>query len=222
MFLLFAFVEMVCREDIAVKLGMVGLYIFFVKRNYKLGVITGVIGAVWFGVFYFGRPLLVDYFNPVDPAVLADITRPSHWAHLEGGRLILERPLFFLDEYFLTGLNAKYVFWLLAPVAFLSLASPSTLAIAAPILLINMTSGWLPTHTIEYQYTATITPVVFVSAIYGLENIRKYLMKKDFSAEALQKFSIASIILVVLFAFGTSVAKSNLHKLSQWQITPRH
>ena len=222
LFFLFAFLALLCREDIAVTLGMVGLYIFFIRKNRALGVTTAVVGALWFGTFYFLRPLLVDYFNAVDPAILADITRPSHWAHMDGGWLVVKRPLFFLDEYFLTGLNAKYIFWLLVPVAFLAFASPFTLAIATPILLINMTSAWLPTHLIEFQYTATITPVVFVAAIYGLENVREFLKKREMPRSVVRNTVLIYVVAVGLFSLGASLAKSNLRKLPEWQVEPRH
>lgn len=219
LFFLFALLALLCREDIAVTLGMVGAYMVLVKKQTRSGIVIGVIGVVWFGTIYFIRPLLVTAFDAVDPEVLAGITRTDHWAHLQGGRLLLERPLYFLDEYFLTGLNAKYLFWLLAPVAFLSLFSPLTLSIAGPILLINMTSRWLPTHLIEYQYTATITPVVFVSAIYGLENLLAYMRKNERPVQSIQRLALFAVL---LFAAGTSFAKSNLRKLPGWQIGPRH
>jgi predicted alpha/beta hydrolase family esterase len=161
--------------DVAVVMTMLGLYIAVFRRNPKLGLALAGLSVFWFGMFYFGRLWAIDLFN-LQYLLEAgeDSARTSHWAYLQGGKLILERPLYFLDEHLITGLNLRYLFWLLFPLAFLSLASPWTLAIASPILLINMTSDWLPTHLIEYQYTATITPFVFIAAILGLVNLVKF------------------------------------------------
>jgi uncharacterized membrane protein len=175
-FLFFAFWALLCREDVAIVLGMTGIYVTFIKKNFKLGILLMAWGALWFGTYYWGRPWMINNFEVAEISALANtMTGPSHWAYLKGGKLILENPVYFLDEHFLTKLNAEYLIWLFAPVAFLCLASPWFLAIAAPILLINMSSDWYPAHVIEYPYTATLTPIIFVAAIYGLDNLlRKF------------------------------------------------
>lgn len=221
-FLFFAFLAILCREDVAIVWGMTGIYIAVIRKNIKLGMFLAVSGALWFGMFYFGRSWVINHFDLGLSELTRTITRPSHWAYLKGGKLILEDPLYFLDEHFLTKLNAKYLIWLFAPLAFLSLASPSSLAIASPILLINLASDWYPAHLIEYPYTATVTPIVFVSAIYGLNNLMRKYQERGLEEVKLLRLRSIIMVAVLLCSIGVCMAKSNISKLGEWKRTVHH
>lgn len=67
-----------------------------------------------------------------------------------------------------------YLRRLFAPVGYLSLFSPLYLLFAIPDLLINMLSNNDQLHQIYYQYTAAITPFIFITAILGLQVIKKF------------------------------------------------
>ena len=56
------------------------------------------------------------------------------------------------------------------------LASP-LMIFAAPDLLINLLSKNSNLHQIYYQYSATITPFIFISAIFAIKNIKKWFPK---------------------------------------------
>ncbi|KPJ55458.1 MAG: hypothetical protein AMS16_04295 [Planctomycetes bacterium DG_58] len=66
---------------------------------------------------------------------------------------------------------------LLLPVMLLSLASPLTLAIALPILAQHLLSSRISEHTIVFHYTTLVTPFVLVSAVLGLRNLLRLLMR---------------------------------------------
>jgi uncharacterized membrane protein len=221
-FLVFAFAALLCREDIAIVLGMTGLYIVLIKKNIRLGAVVIGMSAMWFGAYYIGRGWLIEHFTVVDPKFITGITRPSHWAYLQGGRLILEQPLYFLDEYFLTMLNATYLFWLFGPLLFLSIARPTFLAILSPMLLIYLVSDWVPAHVIEYPYTATLTPAIFVSAIYGLSSVLQKLQARGFGQAKVNRAGQLLLAAILLSSVGACATKSNLRKLPEWQRTPHH
>jgi uncharacterized membrane protein len=220
-FLFFAFLALLCREDVAIVLGMTGIYIALIKKNFKLGILVSALGALWFSIYYFGRAWMINHFGMAEISEMANtiMKRPSHWAYLKGGKLILDDPIYFLDEHFLTKLNLTYLLWLFAPVTFLCLASPWSLAITIPILLINMISDWYPAHVIEYPYTATLTPIIFVSAIYGLANLLQKFQTRGADIIRSRRLLLA----VVLFSsIAACVAKSNLRNLADWKRTPHH
>lgn len=222
-FWFFAISALLCREDIAIVLGMTGVYLIFIKRNFKLGMALGACGAFWFGMYYWGRSWMIDYFDLAELTALANtMTGPSHWAYLKGGKLILEAPIYFLDEHFLTRLNAEYLIWLFAPAAFLCLASPWFLAIAGPILLINMSSDWYPAHVIEYPYTATLTPIIFVAAIYGLDNLLRKFQARGVHEATARRWQRIILAVVLLSSIAVCAAKSNLLKIGEWKRTPHH
>jgi len=53
------------------------------------------------------------------------------------------------------------------PLGFLSFLHPPTLLLALPVLFQNMLSRSPSMHSIAFQYTAGLTPGVFISAIFG-------------------------------------------------------
>jgi len=69
----------------------------------------------------------------------------------------------------------RYFFFLLGPLAFLSLVSPLQLLIALPEFAINLLSNNGNMRNIIFHYTAVIQPFVFLSAAYGF---RKALSSK--------------------------------------------
>ncbi|MBI5044367.1 MAG: DUF2079 domain-containing protein [Candidatus Levybacteria bacterium] len=71
--------------------------------------------------------------------------------------------------------RVSYFHKLLAPLGFLSLGAPLFLIFAAPDLGINVLSVKSELYQIYYQYTAAITPFLFVSAIYSIRLINKKL-----------------------------------------------
>lgn len=68
-----------------------------------------------------------------------------------------------------------YLKQLFFPLGFLSLFSPLYLIFALPEFAITLLSNNPQFHQIYYQYSSTITPFVFISAIYGLKKLIKWL-----------------------------------------------
>src|SRR5258708_1336579 len=66
-----------------------------------------------------------------------------------------------------------YLNQLFLPVGYLFIAFPFFLIFAGPDLLINLLSNNPQLHQLYYQYTATVTPFIFISTIYGIAVIRK-------------------------------------------------
>ncbi|PYQ17410.1 MAG: hypothetical protein DMF79_17530, partial [Acidobacteria bacterium] len=66
-----------------------------------------------------------------------------------------------------TPANGHYLLGLLVPVAFLPLAAPATLVVAAQLPL-NLVSSWPYAHDIRYHYVAPIIPFLLLSLIRAL------------------------------------------------------
>ena len=81
-----------------------------------------------------------------------------------------------ISKYILRVDTLGYLVTLLGPVGFLSLLSPTQLIIASPEFAINLLSKNPNMRNIIYQYTAVITPFVFISAIYGAKRVIGYLL----------------------------------------------
>lgn len=62
---------------------------------------------------------------------------------------------------------------LFSPLGFLSLLSPVFIAFAAPDFAISLLSNNPNLHEIYYQYTAPMTPFIFIAAIYSIKLLNK-------------------------------------------------
>ena len=71
----------------------------------------------------------------------------------------------------------EYLKLLLIPVGFISVLSPLYLIFAVPDLLISLLSNNAQLRQIYYQYSATVTPFIFISAIFAVKNIFKWFPK---------------------------------------------
>ena len=70
-----------------------------------------------------------------------------------------------------------YLTQLFIPLGFLSFLSPVFLIFTAPDLLINLLSNNSGLRQIYYQYSATITPFIFISVIYTVKNVAGWFPK---------------------------------------------
>ncbi|MDP2637810.1 MAG: DUF2079 domain-containing protein [Candidatus Levybacteria bacterium] len=76
-----------------------------------------------------------------------------------------------------SGSQLDYLRQIFMPLGFLSFLAPIFLFFAIPDLLINLLSNNSQLHQIYYQYTSTITPFIFISAIYGVKQALRWLPK---------------------------------------------
>jgi len=71
----------------------------------------------------------------------------------------------------------NYLKQIFLPLGFLSIFSPLYLIFAIPDLLINLLSNNSQLHQIYYQYSAAITPFIFISSIFSVKKILKTFPK---------------------------------------------
>lgn len=65
-----------------------------------------------------------------------------------------------------------YLAALLLPLLLLPLAAPLLAAAALPDLLLNLLADYWPQYSIQFQYTAVVTPFLVVAALRGLARLR--------------------------------------------------
>lgn len=90
-----------------------------------------------------------------------------------------------------SGSRIDYLKQLFAPLGYTPLLFPFPLVFAAPDFMINLLSSNDNFHQIYYQYTATITPFLFISSIYALWMIKRFLPKIPIIVLSLFVFTMA-------------------------------
>jgi uncharacterized membrane protein len=167
LYFVFAFLALLCKEEFTLVVLLLGAYVF-IKYDKKAGITTILMAMIWLII---SMKVILPYYNGVGYYRMsmgykvnwmgAVFNNPNEFPGLIFSRLFTKE-------------DAVYMFQLLSPVAFLSIASPYILAISSPILLVNMISGSYM-QTINYQYTSSITPFIFISSIYGASRLLKVL-----------------------------------------------
>jgi len=219
LFYVFAVLALMCREDSALILIMMGLYSIFVLKQTKHGLIIATVCVVWFAIWLFRLKIRAILGLPeFDIMAGAD----THWSHL---RQLSHDPLY-LFKFLAKKYNILYFVFLFAPILFLSFFEWKVLFIAAPIFAINLLSSYFYTHDVEHYYSATITPFVFISAIYGMEKVYQFFRRKlghRYKERAIREnvlsiLSTLMLVLAVVFFF----IKSNALDFRFWKITDHH
>jgi len=95
---------------------------------------------------------------------------------------VLQNPFRAIAAFFSTPGNPvdstlKRLYWLhmMAPLLFLPLLAPVTLAVALPVLAEHFLSSRGQQHWLLFQYTALVTPVFAVAAVHGMENLVRFI-----------------------------------------------
>ncbi len=212
LFALFAVIAISCREDSALLIFMMGIYAFFILKEKKLGVIVAIVGFSWFFI-WFERMAIRSMLGLPEFIIMEGAE--SHWDHLAN---IKDDPLY-LVKFLAKKYNIRYFIFLFGPVLFFSWFSPTTLLIAAPIFAINLISSYYYTHDVEHYYSATIAPFIFISAIYGLKNVKYYFRLKYPKSGTWLK---AAPVFILLSSGVFFFIKSNAFDAGKWKITDHH
>lgn len=217
---LFAFISLLCREDAALILFMYGLFSIVFLRKKGFGIVMSVVGLFWFFMHYKGIALLRPMLDL--PKIPVGHEAPSHWRHLDA---VSDDPLYPL-KFLAKKHNITYFINLFGPVGFLSLFSPFTLILAAPAFAINLLSDYYFTHGIKHHYTSTITPIIFIAAIYGSKNILAFLEQRIIKSKEVTQFRKRFFILLTIGVLVLSVvfflSKSTVFDARHWKVTEHH
>lgn len=164
----FSFFALSTKEQLPLLYFLIAGYIFFFQKNIKIALLTLSISLIWFylmfwkiiplsrdGDQHFALKFLTDYGN--SPFTII--------------KTIILNPKLVITDLFLL-VNLKYLNQLFLPIAYLPLLSP-LIVFSVPELLINLLSSYYPMKTINYQYTAVINPLFFLSMIYFFSFIFK-------------------------------------------------
>ncbi|MDZ7333745.1 MAG: DUF2079 domain-containing protein [candidate division KSB1 bacterium] len=218
-FYLFAALSLMCREDLALLLIALAIYMIFVMKEKKHGLIVATVSVVWFLIWF--QRLKIHAILGL-PAFDIMAGADTHWSHL---KQLTHDPLY-LFKFWAKKYNILYFIYIFAPVVFLSFLGWRVLLIATPIFLINLISSYYYTHDVEHYYSVTVAPFVFISAIFGLQKLSDWFVDKlghRFKERSIREnvLSIAATLVLVI-AIVLFFVKSNAMDYRQWNITPHH
>jgi len=209
-FALCAAIVLLTKEDFAFTVAALGIYAFF-KYDRKWGAALVAGSAAWFLV---ATRVILPHFNGVGFFRLGVYYSALGSSWQEVAMAFLTKPGLIVKSVATpTPEKIFYLTQLLAPVAFLSLLTPSVLAICLPAVGINLLAGPYQ-YDIVYHYTVLITPVVFVALVYAFARVE---------ATSYAKYLAVGTLLVVALVANAAWSPSPLseHVGSWGGFTPK-
>lgn len=184
LFLLFALLAALTKEQVWIIVSLFGFVLTFENIFSFVKTKRIKINSFVYGLLLFIIPLFIFYF-------LVWIAIPTthgqnHFAltyYSDFGatptsivKNIIFNPFKTFSIIFQNG-RLAYLWQLFSPLGLLSFVSPLFLIFTLPDLIINLLSNNSQLHQIYYQYSATITPFIFIAAIYATKDIKKLFSK---------------------------------------------
>ncbi len=209
-FIVFLILACLCQEHIALIFFMVGLYIIFVKKQKRFGLIIAVSTIIWF-------LLLLGVIMPAmsksgEPELIKSETEyyPSRYAWLGGSFTEVVKYIFThpgeILIYIFQFEKIRYLFYLLMPVFSLAVFSPMAL-VALPIIGINLLSSINMPYNLYFYHSAIIAPMIMVAAIFAL---KKHFIDSKYLHYFLVAILISSLTINYIFSLTPWTVKYSL------------
>ncbi len=155
---------MTTKEEVPADVLMIGLAVLLLQRRPRIGL--GLIGmSLGWVVLY----VIVSHIaSPLGHSPTA-----SRYAYLGSGpvqvvKYVLTHPTIILREHILDPQGSLYIRSLLSGAGYLPLLAPLALALAVPIMALNLLSSDATMRSGTYQYNAEIVPFLVLAAIEGV------------------------------------------------------
>ena len=194
-FLLFSVLAGLCKEQIWLIISLFGFFLFFQhkKRIFGLILFTGCMLLTYFLISYAipnalgSKHFALSYYSDFGDSPIK-IVKTIILSPQKTFSIILQPD------------RIAYLNQIFSPLGYLSLLAPVFLIFAMPDLIIDLLSNNTQLHQIYYQYTTTITPFIFIAAIFGAALLKKLIAKPYINALILSFIFITS--LSALYNFG--------------------
>ena len=192
-FWLFVFLALTTKEEISLLVATMGLAIFFVFKEKKVGLTTFLVGITWFIAMVF---FIIPHFSADSSDWALDLYAPAIQKIFEIRNLNSALDLF--RGYFLSSQAFNYYITLLKPFSFLPILGFPWILLAAPEFVVNLLSTDPQMQGLTFHYDSGITPFIVIATIFGV----KYLLNFLNFFKNLARFKSKILILIaVLITF---------------------
>ncbi len=177
LYFIFIFLCLMTKEHVGLVVLLLGIYLFFVKKERKTGAITAILGSIFFiATVYF----VIPYFRGSE-----------HFATGYFTDIITRLPNTTKD-------GILYVVLIISPL-FYALFSPLAFLIALPEWAINIISINSNQRSIYFHYNSIIVAFLFYSFILGYKNFDKIIKNRIIKRVIFLIFLIVNIYSIYLY-----------------------
>lgn len=168
---IFFILSMLVREEVALTTFFLGVYIIFITKEKKHGIITSVTSIFYFLLI---TKIVMPYFAGNSNSIHYHVAS-GNFSHLGNSpsqilAYIISHPLTIISNLLNKIKIANFLMYVL-PLCFASFFSPSILFISTANLLLNFLSESISHYSYILYYLSPSIPFLFLSAIKGVKNI---------------------------------------------------
>jgi uncharacterized membrane protein len=165
-FLIFILLAMSTKEVLPLTTFAVGVYVLLIRREWKLGVITLGVSALWFVLAVF---VVVPHFNATGQSKYFNWSYA--WLGASGAQIlvqVLTHPGLVWQR-LASVTTPPYLAGLLGPLGYVSVLGLPVVLLAGPALVLNALSNASPQYSLGsyFHYAVAIVPFIVVAAIDG-------------------------------------------------------
>jgi uncharacterized membrane protein len=211
-----------CKEHIPLVIALMGLYFALRKRRRWPLLVTLGEGAY----FLLAVGVVIPHFNAGAPSAFLDRYEGGDGSMRSLAAGLFAHPLRTVRTV-LEPSGIAYLAKLLWPFGFVSLASPLTLLISLPELLLNLLSSKPQQRSIAYHYVAAGAPFVIAAMVLGLRRLAGWLARvwtgaRSGGPQRLHRALAAVVVAIALLATLTIGPLSGARPGWGKAITPEH
>lgn len=185
-----AILTLLVKEDAAIYVATIGLYLFFARKEKKKGAVLFITSTLYFILMVF----LLNRFGEGAMTNRYDNFMSTENEGLVGMLInVMKNPAYALSQIFVVE-KVEFMLWMFLPFMFLPLRQKkySEFLLLIPFLVVNLMSNYEYQHSIYFQYTYGVTAIFFYMSIRYLEG-RESASKKY----TVVYMALASILLCV-------------------------
>jgi uncharacterized membrane protein len=168
-FWIFFILALITREDTAVSLSGVGLYLLLDRQRRKLGFLVLFICA---GYFFLVMKIMTALDGSADLKNYMALTVPGQQNFRGVITTLFTNPQFVFSHIFLNTAKLEYLIQILLPVAFIVLFAGKNIVLLVPGLAIILLSNTFFNYSIACPYSAHLIPQIFFLTACGIQKIR--------------------------------------------------
>ena len=189
------------KEDAAIYLVAIALYMLISQRFIKHGSLTLLLAV---GYFCFAMSIK-PFFGTLED--MQFVNRYSNYAIDGQSNLVNIIKTVILNfgytvSQMFTIEKFEFVLWIFLPILFMPLLTKkvATLLLLTPMLLINLMTNWVYQYHIDYQYTFGTAALVIVCSILSL---------KSMSAKARKTLLVSAVMICIAMTMPRMIARNN-------------
>ena len=204
-FLIALFLALLAKEEIALSVAAIGLYVLLVKRRSRLGIPVTLFGLAYFIVT---TVWLLPWLGTIGPAEsrYADFLIPGMGLFQSLLRTVIANPLYPITYVLADQGKNVYLLQLLLPVFFLPLLAPlAAWVLALPALLLTLLVAPNVDYGIGFHYPAHVIPFIFFLAVLALQRL-----KLNARRGAALAASILAVSLTMSIVYGQIITKQGI------------